>query len=177
MRRNRIHDEAGRSWRNAAGAWSIVLLAAVLLAWAVIDFVFAGTDRVVRWVDAPSAAEAVAPAGTVEAIDFHRLMPDATDDLGRVVRVDGRVLAVDAGSGFWLRDLRDHVVYVAADERDRPLPAPDDLVAVRGVVTIFSPDARRRPLAEAARLLPADALVVKAVKIVPVRDGIRRREP
>lgn len=162
-------------WQTGAGAGLIGALALALLVWAVADFVFAGTDVVVRWVDAPPAAEVVAHSPTGEAIELHRLMPDATNDLGRLVRLNGTVLAVKPGAGFWVRDLRDHVVYVASGaEDDAPLPAPGSAVSVRGVVSLFSPEGRSERRGEVEAMMPENALVVWGVKLVPLHDGIER---
>lgn len=158
--------------RSSPGSVSIGLLAVGLLAWAVIELVFAGTGAFVHRTDAAPAAE-LASERAREAIAFHELMPDATDDLGRLVHVNGTVLVVKRDAGFWVRDLRDHVVFVTSGTAAAPpLPQPDDAVRVRGVVSLFSLEARSQRLAAVEPVLPDDALVVRGVKIVPLRDGV-----
>lgn len=160
---------AGR--RGRAGTWSIGLLALGLLVWAVIDLVFAGTEVPFRSAASPAAAE-VATTSAVDPLPFHHLMPDATDDLGRLVRLSGTVLAVAPEEGFWVRDLRDHIVYVSAGPGIVHRVAPGDAVNVRGVVSLFPLRRQQEKLAALQPTLPRNALVVRSVKLVTLRaDG------
>src|SRR5690606_37097418 len=77
-----------RASLGAGWAWGIGAAALLLSVWAVLDFVEAIREEAARGVVASPAAEP-APPSPLDAIELHRLLPDATDDLGALVRVDG----------------------------------------------------------------------------------------
>ncbi|HEX7090044.1 MAG TPA: hypothetical protein VF192_07895 [Longimicrobiales bacterium] len=153
-------------------AWGIGLVAILISVWAVLDFVDAVREEAVRGAGAPLAAEA--PRSPRDAIELHRLLPDATDDLGTLVRVDGTVAAV-IGDGFWLRDLRDNVVFIvdpraSRRRRDAELKA-GSAVTVVGVIGLIPPgDA---PVLDVAELpVPPSAVVVRDIRIEPIPRGV-----
>ena len=163
-----------RASLGAGWAWGIGAAALLLSVWAVLDFVEAMREEAARGVVASPAAEP-APPSPLDAIELHRLLPDATDDLGALVRVDGTVAAV-AGDGFWVRDLRDNVVYVVLPARgwkrrgDAELE-PGAAVSVLGVVALVAPrDAPR--IDTAALAVPASAVVVRDIRILPLERGV-----
>lgn len=162
-----------RASLGAGWAWGIGLAALVLSVWAVLDFMDAMREEAARGTVTAAAAE---PAPSpLDAIELHRLLPDATDDLGTLVRVDGTVAAVFDG-GFWVRDLRDNVVYVALPARARKRGGsaavePGAAVSVLGVVGLIAPGEALRVDVEALAV-PASAVVVRDVRIVPLERGV-----
>lgn len=156
-----VRLERGRSW----APWLIAVAAAGLLVWAIVDFVYVGVKSPVVRVDAaPASAPGAAVAdGAVEPIPLHRLLPDATNSLGRTVRVEGTVAAVVPDEGFWVRDLRDHVVFVTTGDRT---PAPAAVVRVIGRIEVLPDDERDRYLDAVRRAVPDTALLVRDVKLV-----------
>lgn len=153
-------------------AWGIGLVATLISVWAVLDFVDALREEAVRGVGAPLAAEA--PRSPRDAIELHRLLPDATDDLGMLVRVDGTVAAV-VRDGFWLRDLRDNVVFIvdprpSRKRRDAELTA-GAAVTVVGVVGLIPPG--EAPAIDVSELpVPPSAVVVRDIRIEPIARGV-----
>src|SRR5690606_26608946 len=139
----------------------------------VLDFMDAMREEAARGVVTTAAAE---PAPSpLDAIELHRLLPDATDDLGTLVRVDGTIAAV-VGDGFWVRDLRDNVVYVVLPSRARKRRGTEEVepgaaVSVLGVVGLVAPGEVPR-LDANARAVPASAVVVRDIRIVPLERGI-----
>ncbi|HEX9109479.1 MAG TPA: hypothetical protein VF832_19695 [Longimicrobiales bacterium] len=140
-----------RARSGAAAAWLIGAAAAGCGVWAVADFVLAARP------DAPAAVLAVAPARSGAAVDLHQVLDQGEDAAGALVRVDGTVVGDPDAAGFWVRDLRDNVVYVASAERPRSGAA----VRVLGRLARFGGPA-------GARLgPPADApLVLRDLRIV-----------
>lgn len=161
---------------GAAWSWLITLAALALLVWAVVDFVQPGGDGRLRPVVAPAGAESVVAAPVGEAIELHRLLPDATDDLGKPVRLDGTVVGESSPVGFWVRDLRDNIILVAiADPGGDPaFPAVDqgDAVRVRGVVALLAPQEQAARLQRAGLVLPTSAVVIRDIKVVPTEGGV-----
>ena len=98
---------------GAAAAWLIGAAAAGCGVWAVADFVRAARP------DAPAVVLAEAPARPGAAVELHQALSRGEDAAGALVRVDGNVVGNPDAAGFWVRDLRDNVVYVASGERPR----------------------------------------------------------
>jgi hypothetical protein len=152
--------------------WGIALVATLIAVWAVLDFVAALREEAVRGVGVPLAAE-VRPSPR-DAIELHRLLPDATDDLGTLVRVDGTVVAVVA-DGFWLRDLRDNVVFILDPRTGRRRRGAElktgAAVTVVGVVGLIPPG--EAPLIDVAELpVPSSAVVVRDIRVEPIARGV-----
>ena len=106
----------GRS--GAAAPLLIALVAAGCGVWAVVDLVAAARpDASGPVVVATSAAT---PAGG-RPVALHTLLADGDglDDVGALVNLDGTVVGEPDSRGFWVRDLRDNVVYVASGARPR----------------------------------------------------------
>ena len=163
-----------RASLGAGWAWGIGAVALLLSVWAVLDFLDAMREEAARGVVTSTAAEQ-APPSPLDAIELHRLLPDATNDLGALVRVDGTVAAV-RGDGFWVRDLRDNIVYVVLPSRARKRRGEAELlpgaaVSVLGVVGLVAPrDAPR--IDTAALAVPASAVVVRDIRILPLERGV-----
>lgn len=159
------------------GAWIIGVAALALAGWAVVDLIHADAELpAIRSVPAPAAAEAIGSPGGI--VPLHRLLPDATDDLGRRVRLDGVVVGAVLPAGFWVRDLRDNIVFVAvsAPGDGRPAVRRGDMVRVRGVVALLGPgdDA---PLREAAGLaVPPAAILIRDIQVRAAAEAIERLE-
>ncbi len=137
---------------GAAAAWLIGATAAGCGVWAVADFVLAARP------DGPAVTVlAETPARPGGPVELHQLLGEGEDAAGVLVRVDGNVVGAPDAGGFWVRDLRDNVVYVASDERPRSGAA----VRVLGrLARVSGPTA-------GARAAPADApLVVRDLRIV-----------
>jgi hypothetical protein len=161
---------------EAAWSWFISLIAFGLVFWAIVEFLNPRAGSSLRIV--PATETAVAWPDLVEAtVELHRLLPDATDDLGRPVQVDGTVVGESSAAGFWVRDLRDNVVYIAregaAPSRSAPLSLhPGDPVRVRGVIAILTPREQAERLERAGLVVPSNAVVIRDVKILSNEDGI-----
>jgi len=163
-----------RASLGASWAWGIGVAALLLSVWAVLDFLDAMREEATRGVVA-STADEPKPPSPLDAVELHRLLPDATDDLGVLVRVDGTVAAV-AKDGFWVRDLRDNVVYVvlpsgARKRRGEAALVPGAAVSVLGTIGLVAPrDAP--PLDTTALAAPPSAVVVRDVRILPLERGV-----
>jgi len=159
---------AGWAW------WGIGGVALLLSVWAVFDFVDAMREEAARGV-APSTAAEQPPPSPLDAVELHRLLPDATDDLGALVRVDGTVAAVGR-DGFWVRDLRDNIVYVALPSggwkrRGGATLAPGAAVSVLGVIGLVAP--REAPSLDTSELAaPVSAVVIRDIRILPLERGV-----
>ncbi len=116
-----------RTRRGAAAPWFIALAAAGCGIWAVVDFLGAARPDApaVVAMDAPAARSAGDPP-----VELYRLLADGDclDDVGTLVTVDGTVADAAGGSGFWLSDLRDNVVWIDSGAR----PRAGDVVRVVG---------------------------------------------
>ena len=87
---------------NGAGwTWFICIAAVGLFLWGVAELIGVGG----------SGAEMARSGGVARSwgkdtddpvIELHRLLPDATDDLGRSVTVDGAVVGEASRMGFWI---------------------------------------------------------------------------
>lgn len=172
---------AERPVEDAAGSWLIGLIATALVLWAATEFV--GFDRGGRAAGFDAVPVVSADPGLQlaanDVVEMHRLLPDATGAIGRTVLLAGTVVGEASPVGFWVRDLRDNIVFVsvAADTMDaegqaRPELRAGDPVRVRGVVTLLPPDEQAERLAGAGLVLPATAVVVRDVKIQPVEGGV-----
>lgn len=172
---------AERPVEDAAGSWLIGLIAAALLFWAVAEFI--GLDRGSRTTSfdaaSPLSAEPGLQLAANDEVEMHRLLPDATGSIGRTVLLAGTVVGEASPVGFWVRDLRDNIVFVSvaadsgeAEGQARPELRAGDLVRVRGIVALLPPDEQAERLAGAGLVLPATAVVVRDVKIQPVRGGV-----
>lgn len=167
--------------KEAIGSWLIAAVAVVLLVWAVLDFVRLNSDAPIMLAQAPRAAELAPALLASNAIALHRLLPDATDDLGTLVRLDGTVVGAVTAHGVWVRDMRDNVVFVVATQLGNdavPLSSLEagDAVRIVGRVARLTPEQQGARFAAAGLVLPETALVIRDVKILAAEDGFERLE-
>ncbi|HET9983930.1 MAG TPA: hypothetical protein VFQ38_10100 [Longimicrobiales bacterium] len=151
--------------RGVVGAWAVGALAAACALWAVADFVVAAR------ADAPDERIlAERPAGERgDVVELHRLLPDASDHVGRAVRVDGTVVGAGTAGGFFVRDLRDNVVFVGSAAR----PGAGTPVRVEGVLEPLPPaeETERLQEAGAAAVAGRDARLLRDVQVVARRGS------
>lgn len=160
------------------GLWLIVAVAAGLVIWAVVDFVDPGGRQPVLPVFTSAAAEQRVPLDLLEPTELYRLLPDATRDVGRVVEVDGTVVGPTGTDGFWIRDIRDHVVFVSGGEgTGGPAPAPGASLKVTGIIEHFPLQEQAVRFAEIDGRVGEGTLVIRDIKVVPVNGGIRPSGP
>lgn len=154
---------------GAAWSWFIGAVAVGLLAWAVAELVGVGGGGAVVTVSRPVAGEPAPGVRGEPVVELHRLLPDATDDLGRLVSVDGTVAGDPSSAGFWVRDFRDNIIFV---EGARAVVRAGVAVRVVGRVALLLPDEQADRLERAGLVVPASAVVIRDVKIVPTAGGI-----
>jgi hypothetical protein len=147
------------------GAWAVGALAAACAIWAVADFVTAAR------ADAPDErilAERSAERSS-NAVELHRLLPDASAHVGREVRVDGTVVGAGTAGGFFVRDLRDNVVFVGSPAR----PGAGTAVRVEGVLEPMPPEEEKERVREAgaAAVAGSDARLLRDVQVVARRGS------
>lgn len=164
----------GRRLREADSAWLIGLIALGLMVWGGIEFVQIGVERPVQIADISPAAEEAGRASSSgrSAIELHRLLPDATHALGTEVRLDGTVVGDATRTGFWVRDLRDNVVFVEMGVDTPDMPVRGDPVRVLGIVALLPLKQETEHWENVQRTVPSSALVIRDVKVVPVNGGI-----
>lgn len=151
----------------------IGLFALAAVIWAGAEFVDTGRESSIVVVSGAAAAEVA-----WEPIPFHRLMPEAADDLGRPVVLDGTVAAVAESGGLWVRDLRGYTVYVPRAEGVNLWAfAAGDPVRVRGRIALLPAGNASERIGEAERGLEAGALLVRGVMIVPRAGGVEALTP
>lgn|GEM_PF-531153 len=168
MSRRPWHDPDSR-W-----AWSISLIALALIVMGVVEFVRPGTGRPVdlgrRGAGAMATDQFDAPAGPIE---LHQLLPDATSEIGRGVMIAGTIVGAPSDLGFWVRDLRDNIVFVAdvalAESGDA---RPGRAVRIRGSIALFPPIDQDREFRAAGLVVPAGAIVVRGVRIDALAGGV-----
>lgn len=98
----------------------------------------AGIVDLLRPADPTPAVDAPAAARSAAAVELHRLLPDASDDVGKTARLDGTVARVD-GRGLWVRDFRDYLVYVIVADGLEALPSVGAAVTVVGILERLVP--------------------------------------
>jgi len=150
---------------------SIVFVAAVLLFWAVAELLGLRLDRPgpLLSTGAPITTE-VTSSGPIA---LHRLLPDASNDLGRLVTLDGTVVGDPSRSGFWVKDLRDNVVFVSGESgADLAEVEAGSVVRVLGVIVRLTADEQAEYLGTAGLVVPASALIVRDVKVAALAGGI-----
>lgn len=163
---------------GAAGSWLISLIAGALLFWAVMELLELRGGPQVGGFHAVSsvATEPGALPAFDSAIELHRLLPDATGSIGRTVRLDGSIVGEASALGFWVRDLRDNIVFVTAGAEGRSQPRDElragDAVRVYGVIARLSPIEQAERLSGAGLVLPSSAIVVRDIEILAAPDGI-----
>ncbi len=155
-----------RSRRGVAAPWLIGLVAVGCGVWAVVDFVGAAQP------DEPTAMARTVPVTPVargRAAELHRLLADGDglDDVGALVSVHGTVVGAARGDGFWVRDLRDNVVWVVSTAR----PHAGAAVRVTGRLDRMDAGARPEPAPPGAGTLVRDVRVLAdgpaAVEVLP----------
>lgn len=164
----------GRRLREADSAWLIGLIALGLMVWGVIEFLQIGTERPIQIAEISPAAEEAGRTGSVGrgAIELHRLLPDATQQLGTEVRLDGTVVGDATRSGFWVRDLRDNVVFVETGVDSSDMPVRGDPVRVLGIVALLPLKQQAEHWENVQRTVPSSALVIRDVQVVTVNGGV-----
>lgn len=160
---------------RAAWSWVISVTAVGLFVWGVAELIgVGGTTSPAAGVILP-ATELGRGLEAAPIIALHRLLPDATDDLGRRVRIDGSVVGAATIAGFWVRDLRDNIVFVGGRGEERATWPPvraGDAVRVVGVVALLSPSEQARRLERAGLVIPERAIVVRDIKVVASPEGV-----
>ncbi len=163
-----------RSREDTGWSWSITVVALVLLVVAIVEFARPGAGETVDLGGISATGQVVARAGAGPA-ELYQLLPDASADLGRAVQVAGTIVGQVSAAGFWVRDLRDNIAFVAVDSelpRANPRVQPGRAVRVRGVVTLFPPTEHDDRLRAAGLVLPAGTVVISEVKIRALDGGI-----
>lgn len=159
-------DPDGTGW-----TWFICIAAVGLFIWGVAELIGVGGSEPAMIQVGSMATELGATGRDDAVVELHRLLPDATDDLGRLVSVDGAVVGEASRVGFWLRDLRDNIVFVdAGGDASRIEPGAE--VRVVGRVALFSPGEQADRLQRAGLVVPATARVIRDVKVQPMSGGI-----
>lgn len=164
----------GRRIREADSAWLIGLIALGLGVWGVIEFLQIGGERPVQVAEISPATEEAGGVRSVRhgAVELHRLLPDATHQLGTEVRLDGTVVGDATRTGFWVRDLRDNVVFVETGADSSDMPVRGDPVRVLGIVALLPLKQQAEHWENVQRTVPSSALVIRDVKVVTVNGGI-----
>ncbi|HEX6940391.1 MAG TPA: hypothetical protein VF158_13335 [Longimicrobiales bacterium] len=157
---------------GAVWTWFIGIVAVGLFAWGVADLVGVGAGEPAAATWAPAAAEIERGGRSETIVELHRLLPDATDDLGRLVAVDGTVVGEASAAGFWVRDLRDNIVFVGDGSGGHPRIEAGDEVRVVGRVALLPPGEQADRLERAGLVIPATAVVIRDVKVQPMSGGI-----
>ncbi|HEX7118694.1 MAG TPA: hypothetical protein VF212_07905 [Longimicrobiales bacterium] len=157
---------------GAGWTWFIGIVALGLFGWGVAELMGVGAGVPASVTSAQLAAELAPPGGNESIVELHRLLPDATDDLGRMVAVDGTVVGEASNSGFWVRDLRDNIVFVGAGTDPMPRIETGDDVRVVGRVALLPPDEQANRLERAGLVVPATAVVIRDVKVMPTPGGV-----
>jgi hypothetical protein len=154
-------------------SWSIGLIALALLSVAVIQIIRPGSGEIVDLSAGRTADLANIHTGSGLA-ELHRFLPNASADLGRPVLVAGTIVGQPSRSGFWVRDLRDNIVFVMIDPSypGGGEPRPGRVVRVRGVIVLFPPAEQADRLHAAGLVIPAGTVVVREVKILATDGGI-----
>lgn len=162
---------AGTDPDGAGWTWFICIAAVVLFVWGVAELIGVGGSEPAV-IQAGSMATGLGAAPRDDAVvELHRLLPDATDDLGRLVSVDGAVVGEASRAGFWVRDLRDNIVFVDVEGGLTRISAGAE-VRVVGRVALFSPGEQADRLERAGLVVPATARVIRDVKVQPMSGGI-----
>jgi len=166
----RIDVHGGSESSGTGWTWFIYIVVFGLVAWGVAELIGVGAGR------ADVVRSTTAGLGGVvrddPIVELHRLLPDATDDLGRPVSVDGAVVGEASRAGFWLRDLRDNIVFVDVEGAGYASVEAGDEVRVVGRVALFSPGEQADRLERAGLVVPATARVIRDVKVQPLPGGI-----
>lgn len=155
----------GRAW-----PWLISLIAFVLFLWGVAELLGIGGGGP-RFATSTTIAAEVLPTGAGErATELHHLLPDATDDLGRLVFIDGTVVGDTSPAGFWVRDLRDNIIFVDGEATTRL--ETGDAVRIVGHIALLSPEEQADRLERAGLVVPTSAIVIRDVKVELAAGGV-----
>lgn len=153
---------------------TIVLVAAVLLIMAALDFIRPDGGETVDLSLEPNRASTTTRR-QLDDVELHHLLPDATADLGRRVLVAGTIIGRPAVDGFWVRDLRDNIIFVAAPSSDGEsagLTRAGRTVRVRGTVALFPPAEQADRLRAAGLVISAGSNLVREIKVEAGPGGI-----
>lgn len=162
------------SRRDTGWTWTIALVAAGLLVMAAIDLIRPGSGATVDLSLEPNSAGARARSGA-DDVELYRLLPDASADLGRTVLVAGMIVGQVSGGGFWVRDLRDNIIFIvdeAAELEAGGVQRPGRAVRVRGAIALFSPAEQADRLRAAGLVLSAGSNLIRGVKVHATPGGI-----
>jgi len=158
---------------NGAGwTWFICIAAVGLFLWGVAELIGVGGSGAEMARSGGALLDLGARIRDDPVIELHRLLPDATDDLGRSVTVDGAVVGEASRMGFWIRDLRDNIVFVDAEGGTHAPVETGTEVRVVGRVALFAPGEQADRLERAGLVVPATARVIRDVKVQPLPGGI-----
>lgn len=111
----------------------------------------------------------------VDDVELYRLLPDAAADLGRRVLVAGTIVGQPAHGGFWVRDLRDNIIFIAdhsGGSESAGLTRAGRTVRVRGAVAIFPPAEQADRLQAAGLVISAGSNLVREIKVEAGPGGI-----
>lgn len=157
--------------KEAAWTGLIALCALTLVVMAVLELIDPGRgETMIR----PTGNEQLfAEPGRI-VTELHRLLPDATDQVGRPTRLDGTVVGHPAPNGFWVRDLRDNIVFVAFAPPASPPSAlrAGSTVRVWGKVALFPAAEQVERLNAAGLVLSTNAIVVRDVQLRTAEGGV-----
>lgn len=163
-----------QSRRDTGWSWSIGLVALALFTVAIIQLARPGAGETVD-LTAGQTADLANMRGNSGLAELHRLLPNASADLGRPVRVAGTIIGQPSPAGFWVRDLRDNVVFIMIDSTI-PLAQNEAragrAVRVRGNIVLFPPAEQAAQLRAAGLVLPAGAVVVREIKVLAADGGV-----
>lgn len=153
--------------------WSltIILIAAGLLVMAAIDFI--RPDRG-ETVDLGARTEWAGMGRGGEVVELHRLLPDATADLGREVLVAGTIVGEVDTEGFWVRDLRDNIIHISdrSGGAEMGLRRPGQTVRVRGTIAILAPPDQAGRLRAAGLVISAGSNLIREIEVQAGPGGI-----
>lgn len=160
----------GGTGPEKAWSWLISLIALGLFIWGVAELLGLSDHEPVVSTSVGVAAELSTLRRGEMPTELHNLLPDATDDIGRLVSVDGMVVGDTSPAGFWVRDFRDYIIFVQG-EQALHLEA-GDAVRVVGRIVLLTAEERADRLERAGLVVPASAIVIRDVKVLPTADGI-----
>lgn len=147
--------------------------ALALFAMAVVDFINPGDGETIDLRQEASAERRPGGAIGPGPIELHHLLPDASADLGRAVQVAGTIVGQVSDAGFWVRDLRDNLIYIGAENAaSTARPRTGGTVRVRGVIAVLSPAEAEVLLRASALAPPAGSTIVREIRVRALAGGI-----
>lgn len=162
------------SRRDTGWSWTIALVAAGLLVMAAIDLIRPGSGATVD-LSLEQNSAGTSARRVSDDVELYHLLPDASADLGRTVLVAGMIVGQVSGGGFWVRDLRDNIVFIADETAELDAgrnPRPGRAVRIRGAIALFPPTEQADRLRAAGLVLSTGSNLVREVKVDAGPGGI-----